>query len=814
MLSDRKASELISHSFRRELTEEESRAINEHLAKDANSQAFAKISRVIHNSLSDIAVMAESGDESVAPEMSAAAKDRLRQSVRLATERQRAESRGPAKPDAPRTNRDLALASTLLQDGHVTDEQMCEAVDGWDPNDGGSLGEHLVRQGVISDELRQQLEAKTAEGLPADSTDDDAGDRATAAGQEEADSRRKLSGSRALSRLSTRISMAAPDPPPASDTRQLVSRFTLIRKLGEGGLGSVWLARDEKLKRTVAIKEISAAAAQSPRTWQRFHREAEITGHLEHPNIVPLYQFGTDPKSGQPFYAMRFVGKHTLADAIIEYHERRADGDDDALQLHRLLTAFIAICQAVAYAHSRGVIHRDLKPENVAIDNFGQVIVLDWGLAKLADDGELATQLTMAHEDDEGGNDSVLARTMAGEVIGTPLYMAPEQASGDLDNIDEKTDVYGLGAILFAILTGNAPHENSNTSQDGNLRVKELLIAIAEGKTPVPRDFNPNVPGDLEAICMKSMSHKRYARHAGASELADDVQRWMAEKHEKQQQYDNMRMEGRELRANLQSSVRDLGTNARFVANLPPIQQIVDARCGIGDDGEDVWRERLSTIFKGLLRANANYSAIAFCRVEDAEFTEIVRVERHSTDRANVRSVPLSRLATASPGEFVQMVMRQLPGEVFVDLTDDLESQRAGPNAERCRALWAATPIFNERTEQPFGFVVIECDLQRLLEIESRDRVRTAQQVVVLDPDWAVCFHDTRGQGRIEQSAGKPAIDVIAGIDKIKEALSKQAEFLDDTDRELYATRLQLAAGQSGLVFVLIRKPFAGSRDK
>ena len=713
MLNDRKASELISHSFRRELTEEESRAINEHLASDAKSQAFARISRVIHNSLSDIAVLAESGDESVAPEMSAAAKDRLRQSVRLATERQRAESREQTNADSPTVHR------------------------------------------------------------------------------------------------------AGPGPPPAADSRQLVSRFTLIRKLGEGGLGTVWLARDEKLKRTVAIKEISAAAAQSPKTWQRFHREAEITGHLEHPNIVPLYQFGTDPKSGQPFYAMRFVGKHTLADAIIEYHERRADGDDDALQLHRLLTAFIAICQAVAYAHSRGVIHRDLKPENVALDNFGQVIVLDWGLAKLSDDGELATQLTMAHEDDDNrGDDWALARTMAGEVIGTPLYMAPEQASGDLDNIDEKTDVYGLGAILFAILTGSAPHENSNTSQDGNLRVKELLIAIAEGKTPVPRDFNPSVPRDLEAICMKSMSHKRYARHDGASELADDVQRWMAEKHEKQQQYDNMRMEGRELRANLQSSVRDLGTNARFVANLPPIQQIVDARCGIGDDGEDVWRERLSTIFKGLLQANANYSAIAFCRVEDADFTEIVRVERHSTDRANVRSVPLSRLATGTSREFVQMVMSQLPGEVFVDLTDDLGSQHPGPNAERCRALWAATPIFNERTEEPFGFVMIECDLQRLLEIESRDRIRTAQQVVVLDPDWAVCFHDTRGQGRIEQSAGKPAVDVIAGIDKIKEALSKQAEFLDDTDRELYATRLQLAAGQSGLVFVLIRKPFAGSRDK
>jgi serine/threonine protein kinase len=129
-----------------------------------------------------------------------------------------------------------------------------------------------------------------------------------------------------------------------------VSRFTLIRKLSQGGLGSIWLARDEKLKRTVAIKEMNVDASESTEAWQRFHREAEITGHLEHPNIVPLYQFGSDPKTGQPFYAMRFVGKHTLADAIVEHHQRRQSGDDDVLEPHRLLTAFVGVCQAIAYA--------------------------------------------------------------------------------------------------------------------------------------------------------------------------------------------------------------------------------------------------------------------------------------------------------------------------------------------------------------------------------------------------------------------------------------------------------------------------------
>ena len=207
----------------------------------------------------------------------------------------------------------------------------------------------------------------------------------------------------------------------------------------------------------------------------RFHREAEITGHLEHPNVVPLYQAGTNPVTHEPFYAMRFVGKRTLADAISEYHERCHLGKSDPLLLHRLLTAFLDVCQAIAYSHSRGVIHRDLKPNNVALDSFGQVIVLDWGLAKISDDGELGSQIS----GDQDVSDSVLTKTMAGEAIGTPLYMAPEQASGDLESIDHKTDIYGLGAILFDILTGHAPHENLGDPDHPVSSIEEMLKQIA-----------------------------------------------------------------------------------------------------------------------------------------------------------------------------------------------------------------------------------------------------------------------------------------------------------------------------------------------
>ena len=155
--------------------------------------------------------------------------------------------------------------------------------------------------------------------------------------------------------------------------------YRLIRKIGQGGLGRVWLAYDESLKRYVAIKEISGN--DTPTAVERFDREAIITGRLEHPGIVPIYQLGTEESTGKSFYVMRFLGKTTLHDAIMEYHERRAEGDDDPMLIRRLLDDFVNACQALGHAHSRQVIHRDLKPENIAIDSFGQVIVIDWGIA-------------------------------------------------------------------------------------------------------------------------------------------------------------------------------------------------------------------------------------------------------------------------------------------------------------------------------------------------------------------------------------------------------------------------------------------------
>jgi serine/threonine-protein kinase len=293
------------------------------------------------------------------------------------------------------------------------------------------------------------------------------------------------------------------------------SRYTLTRLHGEGGLGKVWVARDCDLNRDVALKELQPAQGMRPEACRRFLREAQVTGQLEHPNIVPVYELSRRPQDDQPFYTMRFVRGQTLRDAIADHQRRKREGHFDPVERHRLLGAFVAVCQAMAYAHSRGVVHRDLKPDNVLLGNFGEVIVLDWGLAKLVDKED--TEAAPVGISESASVDA----TMAGRVLGTPAYMAPEQADGRIDLIDSRTDVYGLGAILFEIVTGQPPHPHEPTV--------EMIRRIVSGEMPRARSLDSSVPPPLEAICAKAMARARPDRYFRASDLADDVQRWLAD---------------------------------------------------------------------------------------------------------------------------------------------------------------------------------------------------------------------------------------------------------------------------------------------
>jgi eukaryotic-like serine/threonine-protein kinase len=398
---------------------------------------------------------------------------------------------------------DVALAALLLEEEVVNEQQLAEALSDWTIHGTESLGEHLVSAELYSDaecvrlrkKSQQRLNQITTEFKATLVTDSNVTDE-TIISLEQIDS----SG-----RVATLLGMSSnPAAAGQNQKRRFSEDYTLIRKLGQGGLGTVWLARDNSLQRYVALKEVNEAMQGNPATVSRFSHEAVVTGRLEHPSIVPIHQFAKDIESGQTFYTMRFLGKQTMQDAIVEYHERREDGDHDPMLLHHLLSAFVSVCQAIAYAHSRNVVHRDLKPENIALDRYGQVIVLDWGLAKTIGESDLHNEVV----GDSSFDQSHTHKTVAGQVMGTPMYMAPEQAAGRVDEIDERTDVYGLGAILFEILTGDPPGGRSHRSITSGSKVAELLTAIMNNPIPGARELNPDVAPELNAVCAKALARK------------------------------------------------------------------------------------------------------------------------------------------------------------------------------------------------------------------------------------------------------------------------------------------------------------------
>jgi formylglycine-generating enzyme required for sulfatase activity/serine/threonine protein kinase len=315
-------------------------------------------------------------------------------------------------------------------------------------------------------------------------------------------------------------------------------RFRILRPHAKGGLGQVSVALDEELHREVALKEIQERHADDANSRARFLLEAEITGGLEHPGIVPVYGLGTYA-DGRPFYAMRFIKGDSLKDAITRFHASDPSGvrkppepdsgglrpplGERTLAFRKLLGRFVDVCNALAYAHSRGVLHRDLKPGNVMLGNYGETLVVDWGLAKvIARSGEPGT---LAPGEEEAtlrpASASGSAATQMGSALGTPAYMAPEQAAGRLDQLGSATDVYGLGATLYCLLTGKAPFEDREAG--------EVLRKVQKGDFPPPRQVQRDVPPALEAICLKAMALRPADRYPSAKALADDIEHWLAD---------------------------------------------------------------------------------------------------------------------------------------------------------------------------------------------------------------------------------------------------------------------------------------------
>ncbi len=421
------------------------------------------------------------------------------------------------------TDRNLIFGVLALQADLLDAARFAEACAAWAARKDTPLADLLVARGWITPQDRTALERRVELGkgdYPWDvPTHIGAG---TAAELALAPVGLDSPGGQPSSERPTR---PGEDPPPATAAYRPEghARYAPTRLHARGGIGQIWLARDADLGRDVALKELRPEVAASPGVRARFLEEAKITGQLEHPGVVPVYELVRGPAGGpgdpQPFYAMRFLQGRTLTDAVRAYHRKLAAGAAGPMDLRDLLNAFVAVCNTVAYAHAKGVLHRDLKGRNVLLGDFGEVMVLDWGLAKKMggyEDPSSASPLS-AHP----APPAEPGQTLEGQVLGTPGYMSPEQARGRLDLIGPRSDVYGLGAILHEILTGEPPFSGTGS--------REVLRKVTH-EPPTPTQARvAETPRALQAVCLKALAKEPADRYASAGELAGEIQRFLAD---------------------------------------------------------------------------------------------------------------------------------------------------------------------------------------------------------------------------------------------------------------------------------------------
>jgi WD40 repeat protein/serine/threonine protein kinase len=430
-------------------------------------------------------------------------------------------------------DRNFLLGIVALQMDFITREALIAAMHAWVLNKSLPLSQILQDQGTLSTAQRTLLDALVEEHIKLHDGDPQKSLAAVSSLGSVRDDLSRIADpdlQASLPHVSAARKDQDDDPyrtvPQASvgDSTSTGSRFRILRPHAKGGLGQVSAALDQELDRPVALKEIQDRHADEPHSRARFVQEAEITGKLEHPGIIPVYGLGHDV-SGRPFYAMRFIQGDSLKEASAAFHGDAAlkrDAGARGARLRELLRRFTDVCDAVAYAHSRGVLHRDLKPGNILLGPYGETLLVDWGLAKAvgappagppSHEGSSLTRGPIRLSGLSGSR----AETVAGSIVGTPAYASPEQVAGRLDLLGPASDVYGLGATLYALLTGRPPVDSND--------LEEVLRRVRKGEIPPPRSIDSTIPRPLEAICLKAMALKADDRYPSARALAEDVTR-------------------------------------------------------------------------------------------------------------------------------------------------------------------------------------------------------------------------------------------------------------------------------------------------
>ncbi|MCB9766084.1 MAG: SUMF1/EgtB/PvdO family nonheme iron enzyme [Alphaproteobacteria bacterium] len=383
-------------------------------------------------------------------------------------------------------------------------------------------------------------------------------------------------------------------------------RYDDLGRIALGGMGEIRRARDFQLNRVIAMKVLRPELVQNGQLYRRFFEEAQVTAQLQHPGIVPIHELGEYP-DGRPYFTMPEVAGRTLSQIISEVRRLRPDqpATGGGWNLRRLLDAFRKACEAVAFAHARRVIHRDLKPDNIMVGSFGEVLVMDWGLAKLLDDMRPDPVY-----DDRGPQLSGLAAfpepatTHAGSVFGTPAYMPPEQAFGTLSELGPQSDVFSLGAILFEILTGRPPYGGG-----GSRTIVERIRQAPPDLTPLD---DPRVPTELAQICRKALARSPVDRPADAGVLAEQLVMWLDGARKREQALELVRQA-----RDLQPQILDLRTRAQVLERqasrlrdrIPATASVAEKR-PLWQLEDDVNRLNRDADFKQVERTQLLYSAL------------------------------------------------------------------------------------------------------------------------------------------------------------------------------------------------------------
>jgi eukaryotic-like serine/threonine-protein kinase len=392
-------------------------------------------------------------------------------------------------------SRDLLFGLLALQTGLINQAQLVAAFHAWTQARDGCMAEILAEQGALDTPCLTLVEGLVIEHLRRHGSDPEQSLAAFDVGRSTRDCLAQIANPErdaSLVHVGPGSTEDEHDNDPTTSYAVATAtsdgqRFRVLRPHARGGLGAVFVAMDEELHREVALKQILDDHADDPTSRQRFLLEAEVTGGLEHPGIVPVYGLGTYG-DGRPYYAMRFIRGDSLKEAIERFHADvvpRKDPGRRSLGLRQLLRRFTDVCNAIEYAHCRGVLHRDLKPGNVIVGKHGETLVVDWGLAKATGQAEPGSGERTLKPASAGGS----AETRPGSALGTPAYMSPEQAEGDLEHLGPRSDVYGLGATLYCLLSGGPPFTGDAV---------DVIPRVQRGDFPRPRAIDrPGAGGDL-----------------------------------------------------------------------------------------------------------------------------------------------------------------------------------------------------------------------------------------------------------------------------------------------------------------------------